>query len=582
MMRALRRNLWHIAVASLAIIFGIVCVFPNLLQRLDASASFQGVEFMGADQEHYYAARVREMYDGYPQAGNVYREPKETPYIQPSFPERTIALFGRLFRMDAARAFIAAKALLGAALFFCFALFARSLSSRPWFALVSVTAILFAGSLVASPQALFRALAELNVPGDVLRFSRGVNPQWSGAWFFLAVFLLSSWMHRRRTIVAVAVGFCAVVLLYSYFYAWSYLGATILFLLLWCAWKRDWNRCCDLLLIGLIFLLAGIPYFLHLRDLLSHEWYAATSARQGLVQSREFVFGFFAFSLPLLAILARSLFPRTMPLLLSLGLGGILSLNQQLLTSQFLVPAHYHWYFIHPIAVVAFLLVFLLLLERVETKFRFRFLPHAITCLMIVAVVAGFLQQGKAYANNRATWAALQPAMPAYDFLSSYGTGTVLGNMQTSIVIDLLPVYTPLDTYDADNANNYVTPLERARHTFFMTMWLQGLSFEEASVRFFEDLRATLSGRLFGLFYREAEGRYEDVPDAIVAETLEAYEAFLVLPFVDKVRYPLDFALFTPFDERTPAWNEFFERGTVVFEQDGFAIIDLHDLSLPD
>lgn len=565
-----------VASLSVSFLFALAVLLPHILQRFDRAYPFQGVVIMPLDQEDHYAARVREITDGFVTAANVfYDAPKDQPYLFPPLPEWTVAKLGQLLRIDPVRAFVVGKALNAFLLPLSFLGFLVSVSKRPWESLLSVVIFLFAGSVLSTPWNFF-AFLQGTADYGFLRFARPINPLWTATWFFLALTLISSWLQKRSVWKVLVAACCTAILLHSYIYAWTYIGVSLFLLFLWFLWRHDWQRCRDLLLFACVWLFLGIPYFLNLIVALQHPWYAETAVRFGLVPKRTPVIGVWIMFFLLLSGFSGRLWKGSWPLLPALSVSGLFVLNQQLLTGQYLVPHHYHWYFIHPLASMFTVLAALSLLARLLVRLHL-WRGTLYTLAFIFSLSFGFLQQERAYRMERGVWGERQQFAPVLGELSARTQpGVVVYATPMSALRNLIPVYTSADVYTAANADNYLTPHERARAAFFFDLWLQGVTPQAAQERFYADLRWSVGSRIYSIYYRELLGDYDKIPDDIVAEHVEAYRKYNALSLEEKLRlYPLHLLVLTPHDQLTPHLQALKERGQTLYEQDGFMVVSL-------
>ncbi len=562
---------WVLLMSACA--FAGAVLLPHGLQRLDREYPFQGIEIMPGDQEHYYAVRVREVIDGFPEVANAYfASPKDQPPLQPALPEFLIARVIQLLGLDVVPGFVFMKGLSSMLLFAAFTAFFCTLSGRPWESLLAVAGLLFAGSALHAPWDIIPFLTDTNFSIDFLRFARPVNPQWSALLFLLALTSLASWMKERRAWKTILAGGLTAALLYSYVYAWTYLGVTVALLFLWYVLRRDWMRVRDLLFFGCAFLLLGIPYLLNFRELLQHPWYAATAARQGLAEKRGLVFGVWSLLFPLLAFLSRRWWPQCFPLLIALAASGLLALNQQVITGLYLVPHHYHWYFVQPLAGITALLLFY--------EWGGRLLPSGkrrigFSIVLLLTISFGLLQQWKAYPTVRAAWGERQHLAPLFAFLQGQTQPgvSVFATEAAGGVRDFTPIYTAADVTFAGHAPLFLTSFERTRDAFFLDLWLQGLAPEDAEERFLTDLRLDVSSRLHAIYYREALGGFERIPDDLLMEHAAAYRAYVPLSLEEKLqRSPMDFAVFSSDDPETEALKLLREAGSTVYTDQKYSV----------
>jgi hypothetical protein len=226
-------------------LFGFLCIFPAVAVRLDHAFGFQGIEMQGSDAEFHYAARVREIHDGFSKASNVYYAgDKSQPYLQPPLPEWVIAQLGSLFGLDAARSMILGQWLFGMAVFAVMVGCFYEITRRYWWSLIGVAVFLCAGFLSFGPFFLTSLFNGTAGHLEFLTFARPINPQWSATLFFGGLWLTSVWMRSRSRYALLGVGLLTVAAFYSYIYVWTLLGAIYVFFrdLLFCSARMD--SCC--------------------------------------------------------------------------------------------------------------------------------------------------------------------------------------------------------------------------------------------------------------------------------------------------------------------------------------------------
>ena len=330
---------FHAAVVLCALAFAGVTVLPHALQRHDAQYPFRGVEIMAADAEIHYTARMREIYDGFWQTGNTfYSEPKDQPYLQPPFPEMVPATIARWTHQDPVLTFTVFSGVSALFLVVIMTGALTALTGAAWESLLAVCALLFAGFLLGAPWDLGRFLAGAGA-FEPLRFTRPINPLWTAPWFFAAVWLAALWVRGRRGALAACV-LPLTILVYSYVYAWSYLAVALGLLTLWYACRRDWPRVKDLCLCGAVTGALSLPYVLHLLETMKNPLYADSALRLGLSVSHTPVLGVWVVIGLAVVAAARKRWSATWPLVAALIIGGILAMNQHVLTGKFIVPPH--------------------------------------------------------------------------------------------------------------------------------------------------------------------------------------------------------------------------------------------------
>ncbi len=281
----MRRLSFPIAAVLCALVFSGAVLLPHILQRLDAASHFRGVEIMPTDAEIHYAARVREIFDGFWKTANTYYSaPKDQPFLQPPLPEAVPAVFARLTGIDPVRSFVGFAVVCAFVLLLTMVGAMTALTGRRWESLLAVCALVFVGALLGAPWDIGKFLSGTG-GFEALRFSRPINPLWSGIWFLACVWLTALWTRRRDRKLLLWCVPCLAVVVYSYVYAWSFLAASLALLTLWYAVRRDWARVLDLCMCGGLVALAAVPYLLQVASAMRHPLYAESSARIGLVLS---------------------------------------------------------------------------------------------------------------------------------------------------------------------------------------------------------------------------------------------------------------------------------------------------------
>lgn len=548
-------------------------MLPSLLQRMDKAHPYQGVPMLGPDAEVYYAARVQEVYDGFGSLGNTfYSAPKDQPYLQPPLPEYTIASVGRILHVRAITAFFLSKFVLAVTVFLALAAFLFSVTGRPWVSVLSTTAVMMAGALLCAPWDIMHFLMPGSYDFEFLRFARAVNPQWSGTWFFLALYALSEWIkgHKKTHLVVSAV--CTGILVYSYVYAWTFLAATFGLLGLWYACKRDWKHLSGVALcIGIVAVIA-VPYVLHMLVVTQNPLYPESAQRLGLVlRHGPVMVGVWLAVLIAVGFLSKNVWPTSWPLVLAVGIAGFVALNQHVITGQYIVPQHYHWYFIQPLA-SAFAVALVLSLgssyvlnDSVKTVFG--------AFLIAVAVLCATIQQWGAYRGLGSMWGQLQQAGPVLEAAHLELRPGQVAYSQDIDILNVLPTLSGVDMYFAGNAGLALGSTERARDTYFFDLWLRGVRADQAAKEFPTTRRFELSSRLHDIYYRESAGDFRAIPDAEVEAASEAYREYMKLTLRDKLtKYPLHVVVTTPRDVQSPAWKTFLKCTRTTFAEQGYEL----------
>lgn len=561
---------YPVVLVCMALLFGGTCILPNLWQRTDAQYPFQGIEALGADQEHVYAVRIREVMDGHWMLGDVYHAQKDLPYLQPPLPEWIMGGMGVLFGWEIGTVILVSKMLFGALLFFVIALFWTRMTQRPWMALLATSAVLFSWFLFASPGIFLDAMRGLPLGQDFARFSRLTNPQFSMMLFFLALYGVAGWLlgkgRRSLALAAVVTGLS----FYAYPYTWSYLLVVFGLLLFWSLVRKEWSHVKDLALAGVIVGIFAVPFVWHMASVSQLPAYAELAQRFGLVASHAPVGGVWMVLFLLTALCAGSRISRASRLLIALAVGAMVVMNQQVLTGKVIVPHHYHWYFIQPLAVMTLILAASVLYRQYVRVFG----SVLLGIFLVATVYWGMRYQQDAYRAQRSLWGEMQQVAGVFQFLNTLSQPTVYAD---DLVGSIIPVFTDANMSFAGAANvSCLCSFELIRDSYFLELWLKGVTAEEAARTFPTTARGSVSAKLYGLYYRESQGAYEAIPDEAIAETVRAYRAYAVAPLAEKLRRsPTDIIVRAKAAPSTAQLRAVLARGALVYQDAWYEAWDI-------
>lgn len=536
-------RLWPVTVALVSLTFGFLCILPNVWQRLDHTYPFQGIEIMGADQEFYYAARIGQVLRGDWMVGDPSADATTKTFVQPPLPEWVQGSVGLLLHLDTPRTVLVVKFLLGILLTIAMVTFFRRFTGHPWWSLLAVSTLLFAGFLSAAPWTIGQFFTDAHFGSEFLRFSRPTNPLFSSLLFFLVLHAFLSWAQHRSRKGLILAGILTGLSFYAYPYTWSYLGFTFALICLYFAYKRDWKRLGEMCLPGVIAAVVAVPYIYH-QIIISHDpVYPEMVYRFILLHTRQFVGGTWMFAFMLLPLIpqTRAVF-RPWWLLFGLAFAGFLSMDQQLVSNTTIVPQHYHWYYIHPLALMSWVIfVGVLLCPFIVRFFSIRQRSILFTIILLAIIGCGVRFQQQSYAQSEQMWGELQSASPMLQYITSHSDShtAVFG---WGFEKELVSLYTPAVPYLASNSFVCLCSSDRTLTFYFITLWLSGVSYDQAKASFFTSRRYEVSSTYRGTYWREAGGSYESIPDREVQYVLDEYGKFLNLSDDQKLtKYQMDY-----------------------------------------
>jgi hypothetical protein len=227
-------------------------------------------------------------------------------------------------------------------------------------------------------------------------------------------------VERESRASAVGAGLLTGALVYTFLYHWTFLcaGVGVLGLVGFLIGRRAWVE--TALIVLAITAVLSIPYWLNAWNAIHHANYGYLAERNGLILGRTpflplpYVVG----SVVVILVLSRG---PNLPFwfVTSFLLGGLICLNQQLLTGATLQPGHWQNYSLKTFLLIATAVAFGQGLTALRKK-----LPNAVATSwtvagIVVLVGLGMWQQNQYYRANWSKFAAKQPLAQVMRWLNA-------------------------------------------------------------------------------------------------------------------------------------------------------------------
>jgi len=555
MIQIIKDHKWAII---LAFITAIIIAAPQVYFRYDNQDAYKGIEIIGAsDDELSFLNRVREAQDGHLSLSSTYyKEGKDEPYLFMPLGVDIVALSGQALSLDLNNTILFSRLFFSFLVFILIYGFVFILSGQKLTALASSAAVLLA-SVLLGREALFKVLSGDSPRTGFLMMMRPVDPAMIFIFFF--GFLLCFWLFLERK--QWRWGIASTVLLglsfYDYLYTWTFLYVFCGLLALIYFFQKNWP---DLKRVAIILfggLLIAIPYFVNVYKSFIHvnPTLEEVSQRHGLIQTSGLTLGFLV---PFLFVVFLLFFPREnrqrLFFCLALLTAPFIVLNQQIVTGQTLVNAHYHWYYHTPLGIIFLLVIFFYWLSKKKWEF---FRKASAVLIIAVSVYTGILIQSASYAANKDMALQYQKYGQAIDWLNTntIKDEVVFSNYELSQII---AIYTPLNVFHHWTIDiSFSATEDRLLNTLFLLYRLDGVGKEDAREVFLQD-RAKISWSLYGLRYRETTGSYAGIPDEVILDIVKKYQDSLSVStgdFINQLwdKYGVKYLVWDK--ESEPQWN---------------------------
>jgi len=516
-LQILKNHKWAILFALIAT---AIIVSPQIYFRYHYQDTYQGIEIIG---DSPWAPRVQEARDGHFNFGSIYyKDGKDNPYLFQPLGSIMVASLGKMFSLNLNDTFLLFRLIFPFLIFLIIYGFVLSFSKNKLAALTSATVILLAETLL-SRSAIFLMLSG-ETPRNFLYLIRAVNPALTLFFFFGFLLLFWLFLEKKQWRWGIISTLILGLTFYDYFYTWTFLYAFAGVLFLIFLFKKRWEDVKRILIVFVGGAILAIPYFLNLYRATTHPNYQEIGEIFGLIQGRVPVFGF---SVPFVFIIFLLFFPRKQRdryfFALALVVAPFIALNQQIITGRLLQVGHYHWFFNTPLAIIILLFIFFYWVSAKKWEFIKKISAISI---MVMSIYAGIFIQAVSYANIEEEAIEKQKYGPVIDWLNenSEKEEIVFANNEIS---HLVVVYTSLNVFN-HHAAMYSLSATRSRllETLFSYYRLDGVGENDAQSLFLQE-RGKISGKIYGMYYRELLGDYEAMPDEVIQEIIQKYQESL-------------------------------------------------------
>lgn len=471
-------------------VVGAFSIAPQFLAIKSLGSEYRGIPFFYANDNIYYTAKIQEILDGHGWVSSPYFfEYKNLPSLVLPIGEYFYAIPAFLLKLSAAETAVLLNGfLLPAVLFFLAYLLIYKLTNTVYIT-GKINAV--AGGLLVilsldlpAVKSMWELVTDQYKYAFYLSWARPVNPITGAILLFIFFLLLWAIVNRggRRLPYFAGLIFALTV---GYFFSWGTAAATWFCLSLIFLIKKNWLTARALLGAGLIGFLLLTPYFwrvfIILQDMALNDS-KKPSVAYGMFFTHQAVFNK-VLAVSLLIFLPLFIYEYLKKkkieeklgnewyFCLALILGGILALNQQIVTGKTIWYPHFVQY-TTAAAIVA-------VAVSVYSFFKNR-LPKLILLgdifIMLLFFTLGFFIL-KTYVYGVEGMRNLQQYRGVIDWLRANGEKdcVVLTNSteDKDTLSEIIPAFTQCYTYNSNLFGLSSTPLQRARHGFLVWMRLQ-------------------------------------------------------------------------------------------------------------
>ena len=513
-----------------AILFALICAiiisFPQLYFRYDPVASYQGIDIHGSYEEELYMNRIREVQDGNDLSLSCpfLKTNEKFPYMMPPLGEIITGFIGKILFLDIRDTILFSRFFFPLIAFFLVYFFIFSLCQDKLAALAGASLALL-GRYLISARGLITLIQGENLGAGFLQFFRPVHPQVSSLFFF--GFLLFFWLFfiKKQKRWGVTAAILLGASFYTYPFLWIFLCTFCGILMLILFFQKNFK---DLKRVVFLFfggILIGVPYFFNLYKASLHPIYSDIIFRLGLIETHKPFFHFLLIFFIIFLILLSKKWKERYVFSLALLLTPFIVLNQHVITGQYHLPFHYHWYYNIPLAFIFLTIIFF---EKLKEKGLIKFRNIMAFFIIGLSIFNGISVQKNSYEKNRPEAIEEQRYATVVDWLNKNAEKNEVVFTPDNLA-GIVLTYTSLNVhyFYPWSFCYFCSSEEYLLENIFLIYRLDGLKTENAREVFFRD-RKTFSYRVYGVYYGERES--VSIPDEKLDLFVKKYKKFLTVP----------------------------------------------------
>jgi len=406
----------------LFIFVGLLHVYPDLRFTHELGEDFQGISLMGAGDETFYLSRI---------AGVVYRDSmrlaneglyghQNDPIFQPSLAEVIEGTIGKWFGLEVWQIDIWATFLLPITLCFLIYLLVYNLTDSFNLSILATLAVVL-GYYWMTPN--FKAILGLypNYFNRSLFFVRPISPQFHFIPFILSLYLIYKISIKNNYYLVILTGSVVGVLFHMSFYYWTFVYSGLGFLLIIDVVRRKTENLKKYSLIFLISILISIPYWFSFWALNNLPYFSEIFRRSGGIYTHKPIIPIIEIAFLTFLIILSYIFTEKKEqfyYMISFVAGGLICLNQQVITGKTVEPMHWQSYtnkvfiIISFFVCISFMLMWVRKIKYDNKIFSLLKKKSIFYVICLIFLTMGIIQQNNYYSAESNIFRKLQIMAP--------------------------------------------------------------------------------------------------------------------------------------------------------------------------
>lgn len=409
-----------------ALVVGLAHVYPDIKFIHELGDDYRGIAITPSNDEVKYLAMINTIYkgqdiclggfDNYEQIGQ--------PWTFGFLPVLALGVVGKLFNITVINLDMLMTFLLPAILFVLLYFFILRLSESFSLAVIGSISLILGYSVFTANVQIIKETFMLSYSSH-LWFLRPISPQFNHILLILALILIYESLCSNKIFLSWAAGILTGLLFYVFIYYWTfiYAGLSVLFFVFLARRENLYRR--KIFTIFFLSVLISVPYWLNFWRLLHHPHYRDLEYFLNVINSRRPI-------LPVSYILSSSIilftyYKKEINLsfwyIFSFLVGGLICLNQHIITGKVMFPGHWMGYSNKTVLIVSLFVslkniresVFIRKINNVKWSKYLIFFVYSIVLFLVA-----FQQQENFYKSHKDYYSQKQSMADVFMWLRNY------------------------------------------------------------------------------------------------------------------------------------------------------------------
>ncbi len=468
---------------ALSLIIGSIYIYPDIRFIVELGDKFKGITLTAMPDEGFYLARLNAVYNGDYRLANIgLYEHRNDLWLTPPYFEVIIGLAGKMLGIPIVYLDIILSFIFPVIIFWLIYLLALKLSNSMYLGILTGLSIIMAYNLFSFNPVLVKSILVGSYHILGLWFMRPFSPQLIYIPFIFSLLAVYCFIDSKTIWKLFIVSIPIAILNYLHIHLWIFIGAGLSVWFLISVFNKDKLVVKNILFIILSSLILAIPFWLNYYKVTLDPNYQFLELMFGTDYTHKPIIPFGYILLSIFALyLNKDANLKKLFFVLSFLIGGLLCLNQQILTGKIIEPLHWTSY-----TNKTFLLIALITgLNKIMPKDSHKVIKNIIFIFVVSFLFfIGFIQQHNYYNAHKNTFQERQNLSGVITWLN---TNTSKNDVILTESIDLyslefvrmLMLYTHNYYYLAREASSLISE-DEFQYRLLAVMWYFRYTKEEA------------------------------------------------------------------------------------------------------